>query len=188
MEFGKPGQYCDVPIPQPKQGEVLIRMKAAGLCRSDLDMLESEPGSDPYASVLTGPYTLGHENAGIIEALGEGVTDIKIGEGVAVRHMPHCSHCEFCIRGIEQHCLTYQRGAIEITRGNGWDGGVAKFMVCPRDQLVSIGTEDPITYAPLTDAGVTLSRRADLEGPIVSWMLRHCDRLWRLGVLRHPIS
>ncbi|OQU94451.1 hypothetical protein CLAIMM_00806 [Cladophialophora immunda] len=155
VEYGKPGQYCEVPIPSPKEGEVLIRMKAAGLCRSDLDMVDSLPGSDPYASAVDAPYTLGHENAGVIEALGAGVTDLQIGEGVAVRHMPHCSHCEFCIRGVEQHCETYKRGAIEINRGTGWDGGLAEFMICPRDQLVSIGSEDPIKYAPLTDAGVT---------------------------------
>lgn len=155
LEYGKPGQYCDVPIPVPAKGEVLIRMKAAGLCRSDLDMVDSLPGSDPYASAVDAPYTLGHENAGVIEVLGEGVTDLRIGEGVAVRHMPHCSHCEYCIRGISQHCLTHRRGAIEINRGTGWDGGLAEFMICPRDQLVSIGDEDPIRYAPLTDAGVT---------------------------------
>ncbi|EXJ63555.1 uncharacterized protein A1O5_11316 [Cladophialophora psammophila CBS 110553] len=155
VEYGKPGQYCEVPIPSPKEGEVLIRMKAAGLCRSDLDMIDSLPGSDPYASAVDAPYTLGHENAGVIEVLGEGVTDLKVGEGVAVRHMPHCSHCEYCIRGVEQHCETYKRGAIEINRGTGWDGGLAEFMICPRDQLVSIGNEDPIKYAPLTDAGVT---------------------------------
>jgi propanol-preferring alcohol dehydrogenase len=155
LEYGRPGQYCDVPIPVPAKGEVLIRMKAAGLCRSDLDMVDSLPGSDPYASAVDAPYTLGHENAGVIEALGEGVTDLKIGEGVAVRHMPHCSHCEYCIRGASQHCLTHRRGAIEINRGTGWDGGLAEFMICPRDQLVSIGDEDPVKYAPLTDAGVT---------------------------------
>ncbi|KAI1613894.1 chaperonin 10-like protein [Exophiala viscosa] len=155
LEWGKPGQYCEVPVPSPKPGEVLIRMKAAGLCRSDLDMVDSQPGSDPYATAVDVPYTLGHENAGVIEVLGEGVTDLKVGEGVAVRHMPHCSHCEFCIRGIEQHCETYKRGAIEITRGTGFDGGLAEFMICPRDQLVSIGNEDPIQYAPLMDAGVT---------------------------------
>lgn len=155
VEFGKPGEYCEVPVPSPKAGEVLIRMKAAGLCRSDLDMVDSLPGSDPYASAIEAPYTLGHENAGVIEVLGEGVTGLKVGEGVAVRHMPHCTHCEFCIRGVSQHCETYKRGAIEITRGTGWDGGLAEFMICPRDELVSIGDQDPLLYAPLTDAGVT---------------------------------
>ena len=155
LEWGKPGQYCEVPIPTPQKGEVLIRMKAAGLCRSDLDMAESLPGSDPYASAVDVPFTLGHENAGVIESFGEGVTGLSIGEGVAVRHMPHCTQCEFCVRGVSQHCETYRRGAIEINRGTGWDGGLAEFMICPRDQLVSIGDEDPVKYAPLTDAAVT---------------------------------
>ncbi|KAF2768266.1 GroES-like protein [Teratosphaeria nubilosa] len=155
LKWGQPGEYCRVPVPKPREGEVLIRMKAAGLCRSDLDMCDSLPGSDPYASAIDVPYTLGHENAGVIAELGEGVTGLKVGEGVAVRHMPHCSSCSYCIRGIEQHCETYKRGAIEMTRGTGFDGGLAEYIVCPRDQLVSIGDEDPYKYAPLTDAGVT---------------------------------
>lgn len=155
LEYGKPPEYCEVPIPEPQPGEVLIRMKAAGLCRSDLDVFDSAPGSEPFASAVDCPFTMGHENAGVIETLGAGVTDLKVGEGVAVRHMPHCTHCEYCIRGVTQHCITHRRGAIEINRGTGWDGGLAEFMICPRDQLVSIGDEDPVKYAPLTDAGVT---------------------------------
>ncbi|KAK5687700.1 hypothetical protein LTS10_001840 [Elasticomyces elasticus] len=158
LEWGKEGGYCKVPVPVPQPGEVLIRMKAAGLCRSDLDMLDSLPGSDPYAVELDLPYTLGHENTGIVEALGDGVLDLEVGEGVAVHHMPHCGSCSYCIRGIEMHCTAYTRGSFQITRGCGWDGGLAEFMVCPRNQLVSIGDGDPIMYAPLTDAGITAYR------------------------------
>jgi propanol-preferring alcohol dehydrogenase len=118
-------------------------------------MMESEPGSDPYASVLEANYILGHETAGVVEELGTSVTDLKIGEGVVVHHMRHCGHCEFCEAGIEQHCEYYKRGDIGMARGCGFDGGLAEFLAVPRTELISIGDEDPVLYAPLTDAGVT---------------------------------
>jgi propanol-preferring alcohol dehydrogenase len=83
------------------------------------------------------------------------VTDLEIGEGVVVHHMRHCGFCEFCEAGIEQHCEYYKRGDIGMTRGCGFDGGLAEFLVVPRTEIISIGKGDPILYAPLTDAGVT---------------------------------
>lgn len=155
MQWGQPGQYVTVPKPTPGPFDVLVRVKAVGLCRSDLDMMESAPGSDPYASVLDADYILGHETAGLVEELGTSVTDLDVGEGVVVHHMRHCGFCEFCEAGIEQHCEYYKRGDIGMTRGCGFDGGLAEFLVVPRTELISIGHRDPIIYAPLTDAGVT---------------------------------
>lgn len=155
VQWGHPGQYVTVPKPTPGPFDVLIRVKAVGLCRSDLDMMESLPGSDPYANVLEADYILGHETAGVVEELGASVTDLEIGEGVAVHHMRHCGFCEFCEAGIEQHCEYYKRGDIGMTRGCGFDGGLAEFLAVPRTELVSIGKGDPVLYAPITDAGVT---------------------------------
>jgi len=153
--WGEPAQYVTVPRPRAGPGEVVIRMRAAGLCRSDLDMMDSKEGSDPYASVLPAGYTLGHENAGFVEELGEGVTDLKKGESVVVHHMRHCGNCDFCTAGVEQHCEFYKRGDIGMTRGCGFDGGLAEYLLVPRTELVSISSEDPVKYAALTDAGVT---------------------------------
>lgn len=155
VEWGQPGQYVTVPKPTPGPFDVLLRVRAVGLCRSDLDMMDSPPGTDPYASVLEPDYILGHETAGVVEELGSAVTDLKVGEGVAVHHMRHCGFCEFCEAGIEQHCEYYKRGDIGMTRGCGFDGGLAEFLVVPRTEVVSIGDGDPVIYAPLTDAGVT---------------------------------
>ncbi|RLL94973.1 hypothetical protein CFD26_103799 [Aspergillus turcosus] len=155
VQWGQPGQYVTVPKPNPGPFEVLLRVRAVGLCRSDLDMMESLPGSDPYASVLEANYILGHETTGVVEERGSSVTDLEIGEGVAVHHMRHCGFCEFCEGGIEQHCEYYKRGDIGMTRGCGFDGGLAEFLVVPRTELVPIGKGDPVLYAPLTDAGVT---------------------------------
>jgi propanol-preferring alcohol dehydrogenase len=155
VAWGKEGQYVDVPKPVPGPVDVLVRIKAVGLCRSDLDMMESEPGSDPYANAIDANYILGHENAGVVEEVGTAVTDLKKGEGVVVHHMRHCGFCEYCEAGIEQHCEYYRRGDIGMTRGCGFDGGLAEFLVVPRTELISIGDGDPVLYAPLTDAGVT---------------------------------
>ncbi|KAI0385208.1 alcohol dehydrogenase GroES domain protein [Hypomontagnella monticulosa] len=155
VQWGQPGQYVEVPKPEPGPGDVLIRMKAAGLCRSDLDMVDSEPGSAPYANSLDPGYILGHENAGIVEQLGTAVSDLRVGEAVVVHHMRHCGNCEYCTDNAEQHCEAFKRNAIGMTRGCGFDGGLAEFLVVPRTEVISIGDGDPVLYAPLTDAGVT---------------------------------
>lgn len=158
VEWGKPAEFVNVPIPSPGPGEVLVRMRGAGLCRSDLDIMDSAAGSAPYAAVLPAGFTLGHENAGYVEYCGEGVIDLKPGDSVAVHNMHHCGTCEFCVHGHEQSCTSYARGAIGMTRGVGIDGGLAQFMVVPRRELAPLGNIDPITVAPLTDAGVTSYR------------------------------
>lgn len=158
VEWGRPAEFVDIPVPAPGPGEVLIRMRGAGLCRSDLDIIGSQPGSAPYAAELLAGFTLGHENAGQVEFCGAGVSDLKPGDNVAVHNMHHCGNCEFCHEGHEQTCATFARGPIGMTRGVGIDGGLAEFMVVPRRELVPLGDNDPIAIAPLTDAGVTSYR------------------------------
>ncbi|KAI1392372.1 alcohol dehydrogenase GroES domain protein [Hypoxylon trugodes] len=155
-QWGQPGQYVEVPKPEPGPADVLIRVKAAGLCRSDLDMVDNLPGDPPYANSLEPGYILGHENAGYVVKVGSAVTDLKPGDPVVVHHMRHCGNCEHCTDGAEQHCDAFKRGAIGMTRGCGMDGGLAEFMVAPRSEVIFLGEGvDPIQYAPLTDAGVT---------------------------------
>jgi alcohol dehydrogenase, propanol-preferring len=153
--WGEPAHYATAPKPTAGPGQVVVRIKAAGLCRSDLDMMDSKEGEDPYASAIPAGYILGHENAGFVDELGEGVTDLKMGESVVVHHMRHCGNCEFCTSGAEQHCEFYKRGDIGMTRGCGYDGGLANYLLVARTELISIGTKDPVQYAALTDAGVT---------------------------------
>lgn len=154
-QWGQPGVYTTAPRPSPGVNDVLVRVKAVGLCLSDVHMMHSQPGSDPYASALEPGFILGHETAGVVEELGANVTDLKKGESVVVHHVQHCGHCEYCERGLEMHCTYYKRGDILVTRGSGQDGGLAEFVVVPRDELVSVGNDDPVRYAPLTDAGIT---------------------------------
>lgn len=154
VEWGRAPEFVDVPVPVAGPGEVVLRMKGAGLCRSDLDMMAGRP----YADWLKAGYTLGHENAGVVHELGQGVTDLAEGDAVVVHHMQVCGHCDFCLNGTEQSCTTHSVGPLPVTRGCGIDGGLAPYMVVPRKELLAIGATDPVTVAPLTDAGVTAYR------------------------------
>lgn len=158
VEWGREPEFLDVPVPQPGPGEVLVRMKGAGLCRSDLDIMDSRPGQGPYANVVPQGFTLGHENAGIVEALGANVVDLKEGDAVVVHHIHSCGYCPSCLYGVEQSCVTYAPKTVPLTRGVGIDGGLATYLKVPRHELVSIGSLDPVEAAPLTDAGVTAYR------------------------------
>jgi D-arabinose 1-dehydrogenase-like Zn-dependent alcohol dehydrogenase len=86
--FGKPLVIEDVPVPVPGPGELLVRLKACGVCHTDL---HAASGDWPVKPVL--PFIPGHEAAGIVAALGSGVTDFKVGDavGVACCMMPACA-------------------------------------------------------------------------------------------------
>ena len=155
VEWGRPAEFVDVEKPTPGPNEVLVRMKGAGLCRTDLDLMAAVPGSGPYTTALPSGFTLGHENAGTVESVGLGVTDLAEGSNVIVHHIHSCGNCAFCLGAVEQHCSTFARGAMSLTRGLGLDGGLAPYMLVPRRELLPIGRLDPVDVAPLTDAGVT---------------------------------
>ena len=142
----------EVDQPEPGPGEVLVKVGGAGACHSDLHLMnEFEAGMMPFDP----PFTLGHENAGWVEALGPGVTGIDVGQPVAVYGPWGCGRCSRCIVGMENYC---ERQA-EIGRfgpGLGDDGGMAPYLLV-RDvrYLVSLDRLDPAHAAPLTDAGLT---------------------------------
>ena len=93
----------EVAEPDPQPGEVVVRIGAAGVCHSDLHLLyEFPPGLIPFDP----PFTLGHENAGWIEALGAGVTGLEVGDPVAVFGAWGCGHCVRCRQGLENYCMT----------------------------------------------------------------------------------
>jgi propanol-preferring alcohol dehydrogenase len=132
--------------PEPGPGEVLIRMGAAGACHSDLHILDA-----PDALGMPMPFTLGHENAGWVEALGAGVSGFERGEAVAVYGVMGCGQCIACLGGRDNECRRVAPGGV----GLGRDGGMAEYMTVPARQLVPIGDLDVKQAAPLTDAGLT---------------------------------
>jgi propanol-preferring alcohol dehydrogenase len=114
------------------------------------------------------PLTLGHENAGWVDALGAGVTGLEIGEPVAVYGPWGCGRCHRCAEGMENYCVHQADGA--AGGGLGLDGGMAEHMIVPDARLlVPIGDLRPVDAAPLTDAGLTpyhaIKRSLPVLGP-----------------------
>ena len=95
VEIDKDLENREIPTPEPKADEVLIKIKAAGICHSDVHY------RDGVSSVNYLPITLGHEVAGVIEKLGTNVTKYQVGDRVCVNYMITCGKCYFCVKGSE---------------------------------------------------------------------------------------
>ena len=145
LDWQQPG-YADVPLPEPGPGQVLVRVAGVGLCHSDVLFLTSPAGLLPYDV----PFTLGHEIAGWVDGLGDGVNGLTVGDAVAVACMSPCWECRWCRQGADNYCVNNWRG-----RGFGVDGGLASHIVVGHREVVPLGDLDPVLAAPLTDAGAT---------------------------------
>lgn len=145
---GHPAEISEVAKPTPGVGQVLIRIGGAGVCHSDLHIMEEEFGFIP-------PFTLGHENAGWVAQLGEGVKGYKEGDAVAVYGPWGCGHCHACQLSMENYCENWaEMGA--FGGGLGFDGGMADYMLVPSARLlVPLGSLSPAKAAPLSDAALT---------------------------------
>ena len=108
VEAGKPLEIMEVNLEGPKRGEVLVEIKATGLCHTD-EFTRS--GDDPEGIF---PCILGHEGAGIVMEVGEGVTTLEVGDHVIPLYTPECRECEYCLSGKTNLCQ-----AIRITQGRG---------------------------------------------------------------------
>ena len=115
----------EVPVPTLQPGELLVRVKAAAICGTDLRMVRNG------AKGIDGdhPCILGHELAGVIEALGEGTTGYEVGQRVAVAPNMGCGVCDMCVAGKGHLCPTYKALGINL------DGGFAEFCRIPREAV-----------------------------------------------------
>jgi alcohol dehydrogenase, propanol-preferring len=147
-----PPQVREVNEPDPGPGEVVVKIGAAGVCHSDLHLLQDfEPGMMPFEP----PFTLGHENAGWVEATGPGVRGLEVGQPVAVYGPWGCGRCRRCRQGMENYCER-QAEIGAMGGGLGRDGGMAPLMLVPDARLLApLDGLDPAVAAPLTDAGLT---------------------------------
>ncbi|MHA6797806.1 NAD(P)-dependent alcohol dehydrogenase [Bounagaea algeriensis] len=150
-EFGTKPRLNEVPTPEPGPGEVLLRVTAAGMCHSDLAVMDWPAEQFPYEL----PLTLGHEGAGTVAAVGAGVTTIAEGEDYAVYGPWGCGRCHSCALGRENYCTRAEELGIRPP-GLGASGAMAEYLLVddPR-HLVPLGGLDPVQAAPLTDAGLT---------------------------------
>ena len=135
----------DVPKPEPHGDQVLVRVEGAGVCRSDLHVLDGA-----FAEFLKLPVTMGHEIAGRVATTGPEVDDLEQGDAVAVMVGWGCGHCYWCVSGHEQLCLRGDEA------GSTMDGGFAEYVLVPhRRHCVPLGELDPVAAAPLGDAALS---------------------------------
>ena len=156
--YKEPLQIDEVPIPEPGHGQVLVRVAGAGFCHSDLHILDGEIPILPRM-----PLTLGHENAGTVEAVGPGVEGIAPGQPVAVFGGWGCGSCDSCVSGDEQVCDRPAWAGL-----SNLDGGYAEYLLVPAARhLVPLTSLDPRMAAPLTDAALTPYRAVKRAMPFI---------------------
>jgi propanol-preferring alcohol dehydrogenase len=151
----KPLELVDLPIPKPKPKQILIKVLACGVCRTELDQIEGRI-TPPRLPVIPG-----HQPVGIVEALGTEVTKFEIGDRVGAAWIySSCGQCKFCQKGEENLC--------EQFKGTGCDadGGYAEYMVISEDFAYKIPQRftDLTRAAPLMCSGVIGYRSLKLSG------------------------
>ncbi|MBN1976481.1 MAG: zinc-dependent alcohol dehydrogenase family protein [Anaerolineae bacterium] len=140
----RPLELVDLPLPEPRRGEVRLRVRACGVCRTDLHTVEGDLDLPKL------PLVPGHQIVGVVEAAGEGTTRFRPGQRVGVPWLyKSCGQCEFCGRGLENLCADAQFTGLHA------DGGYAETMVAPEDFAYPIpdGFSD-VAAAPLLCAGI----------------------------------
>jgi D-arabinose 1-dehydrogenase-like Zn-dependent alcohol dehydrogenase len=128
---GSPLQEQEIDVPRVGAKDVLLRVRAAGICHSDAHY---RAGVSPVARL---PLTLGHEVAGVVEETGASVTNFKRGARVCVHYLATCGTCAFCLAGNEQFCATAEM------IGKHRDGGYAEFLTMPERSLFRLPDEIP---------------------------------------------
>lgn len=137
----QPLQIVDVDVALPKAGEVLVRIVASGVCHTDAYTLS---GADPEGIF---PSILGHEGAGVVEAVGEGVTSLVVGDHVIPLYTPECGLCKFCRSGKTNLCQ-----AIRATQGKGvMPDGTSRFTYQGRPLYHYMGTSTFCEYTVLPE-------------------------------------
>jgi len=137
ISAGEPLELQDVPVPEPKESDVLIQVKAAGICHSDVHYRAGRSRVEPL------PLTLGHETAGIIAQVGAKVKDLQPGDRVCAHYMVTCGSCEYCHQGNEQFC----RNGKMI--GKYRDGGYAEYLCIPARSVFLLPEEIPFEHGAI---------------------------------------
>jgi propanol-preferring alcohol dehydrogenase len=156
--FAEPLSIEEAPMPSPGVGEVLIKVIACGVCHSDLHLAGGE--WDMLRPITKLPLVLGHEVAGTIAALGEGVSGFAIGDRVGVPWLHYtCGECESCLAGRETLCSKQQVTGCTV------DGGFAEFLTAKASHTAKL--PDNLSFeqaAPLLCAGLTVHNAIKTAG------------------------
>ncbi|MFR9807402.1 alcohol dehydrogenase catalytic domain-containing protein [Pseudonocardia sp. RS010] len=174
-------ELTEIDTPEPRAGQVLLEVRAAGVCQTDVHMRRTTEAWVPAGTIL------GHETAGRVVAVGEGVSGWAVGDAAAVYPVWSCGVCRSCTAGKQNACLnTGSRIAPAATPGVSVNGGMADFMVAPASALVRTGDLDPTIAATLTDAALTpyhsVRESLHLLGPGSSAVVIGAGGLGRMAV------
>ncbi len=171
-EFAQPLNVTEIELAEPRAGEVLVRLEACGVCHTDM---YTASGADPSGYA---PTVLGHEGAGIVERLGEGVSSVAVGDRVVTLFSPQCRKCEHCLSDRTNLCL-----AIREQQNKGYlpDGTTrlhrdgehirhfmgtstfAQYTVMPEIALAKVSPEAPADNAALFACGLSTGLGAALN-------------------------
>lgn len=145
-ELGKGIQVREVPVPQPGRGEVLVKIHASGVCHTDVHAADGDWPVKPSP-----PFIPGHEGVGVVEALGEGVTHLAIGDRVGIPWLHDaCGRCAACLSGWETLCEAQHDSGYSV------NGGFAEHAIARADFAARIPPElSFVDAAPILCAGVT---------------------------------
>jgi NAD+-dependent secondary alcohol dehydrogenase Adh1 len=151
----------DVPEPQVTDHfDVIVRVGGAGLCRTDLHIVEGQWASRAGVEL---PYTLGHENAGWVHAVGSAVEHLSPGDTVIMHPQATCGLCRACRAGDDMHC-----SGTSIFPGLNTDGGMADFLKTGARAVVKIDPSlQPADVAALADAGLTAYHAVKKASPLL---------------------
>ena len=147
FEPHRPFEIIDLDLAEPGAGEVRVRIAAAGVCHSDYHLVSG-------ATQHPMPVVAGHEGAGVVEAVGAGVTAIKAGDHVTLNWTPDCGHCFYCDRDLPILCETYLahgpnavafdgESRVNLLQENNDRGGDLRPLATP--QLVQFGAQTRCT-------------------------------------------
>src|SRR5581483_7143018 len=163
--FGEPLEVQQLELAEPKRGEVLVRLVACGVCHTDL---YTASGADPSGYA---PTVLGHEGAGVVEAVGDGVTSVAPGDHVVTLFSPQCRECEHCRDPRTNLCLAIREqqnqgylpdGTTRLRRPRGEQvrhfmgtSTFAEYTVMPEIALANVSKEAPLDRACLFACGLS---------------------------------
>ncbi|HVF78385.1 MAG TPA: alcohol dehydrogenase catalytic domain-containing protein [Solirubrobacteraceae bacterium] len=163
-EFGQPLVVQEIDLAEPRAGEVLVRLVACGVCHTDM---YTASGVDPSGYA---PTVLGHEGAGVVEAIGEGVADLRVGDHVVTLFSPQCRECVHCVSPKTNICLAIRDqqgkgflpdGTTRLSRGGEpirhfmGTSTFAEYTVMPQIALAKVSPEAPLDRACLFACGLS---------------------------------
>jgi propanol-preferring alcohol dehydrogenase len=144
----------NVPIPVIGSNEVLVKLQAAGVCHSDLHIVTGMLVPPKY------PVIIGHEGAGIVEKIGDGVTNIKVGDPVALYYMSVCGQCHYCTTGRENICDKLVNLGFEL------EGTWAEYVAIPATSVIKLPEGIPFDQAALAGCAVVTPFHAMTVGEV----------------------